>query len=62
MIFRGVFGGGLSERKKIQSGVWCGGGGVREEVQHENFHALIQKPGTILIHRVKGSGSKYPES
>ena len=39
-----------------------GGGGVREEVQHENFHALIQKPGTILIHRVKGSGSKYPES
>ena len=24
-----------------------GGGGVREEVQHENFHALIQEPGTI---------------
>ena len=23
MIFRGAFGGGLSERKKIQSGVWC---------------------------------------
>ena len=23
MIFRGVFRGGLSERKKIQSGVWC---------------------------------------
>ena len=22
MIFRGAFGGGLSERKKIQSGVW----------------------------------------
>ena len=22
-IFRGAFGGGLSERKKIQSGVWC---------------------------------------
>ena len=25
MIFRGAFGGGLSERKKIQSGVWCVG-------------------------------------
>ena len=23
MIFRGAFGGGLSERKKIKSGVWC---------------------------------------
>ena len=23
MIFRGAFRGGLSERKKIQSGVWC---------------------------------------
>ena len=23
MIFKGAFGGGLSERKKIQSGVWC---------------------------------------
>ena len=37
-----------------------GGGGVREEVQHENFHALIQEPRTILLYRV--IGSKYPES
>ena len=36
MIFRGAFRGGLSERKKIQSGVWCGlvinqGAGIGEE-------------------------------
>ena len=24
MIFMGAFGGGLSEKEKIQSGVWCG--------------------------------------
>ena len=36
MIFRGVFRGGLSERKKIQSGVWCSG----HHKQHVHLQSL----------------------